>query len=152
MIPFQDRYRDEFAHCFGCGRLNEAGWAIKSVWSEADPDESVSFVRPGGQFTGGWPDNLFGGVIASLLDCHSAGTASATRGRALGLPDAAPLPRCVTASLKVDFRRPTPLGVELELRARARQNEGRKVWVDARVIAAGEVCATSEALMVQVPD
>ena len=42
--------------------------------------------------------------------------------------------RYVTASLKVDFRRPTPMGVELLIKGRLRSIEGRKVWVDLSLL------------------
>jgi hypothetical protein len=28
----QDYYPDQFAHCYGCGRLNPEGLHIKSYW------------------------------------------------------------------------------------------------------------------------
>ncbi|MDR1806444.1 MAG: PaaI family thioesterase [Propionibacteriaceae bacterium] len=151
MMAFQDRYPDKYAHCFGCGPLNAEGWAIKSYWDEAAPGESVAVVTLGAQYTGGWPEAAYGGAIASLLDCHSAGTASATRARAAGLPDDGPVPRCVTASLKVDFLKPTPLNGPLEVRAKVRSMEGRKVTLDAWIVANGDTTARAEALMVEIP-
>ena len=40
---FQDEYPDVLAHCYGCGRLNEHGYQIKSYW---DGDESVCHFLP----------------------------------------------------------------------------------------------------------
>ena len=71
---FQDHYPDEFAHCYGCGRLNEGGLQIKSYW---DGDETVCHFTPDAKYSGGFPGFLYGGMIASLLDCHGAATASA---------------------------------------------------------------------------
>ena len=76
MKAFQDYYLDEYAHCFGCGRLNRDGLHLKSYW---DGDESVCRYTPPSHFTGGFPGYLYGGLIASLIDCHAAGTASAAK-------------------------------------------------------------------------
>jgi acyl-CoA thioesterase FadM len=63
-----------------------------------------------------------------------------------------PLFRFVTASLKVDYLRPTPLGVELEVWGRTTEIKGRKVVVEARVVAKGEVCARGVVVAVQMPE
>ncbi len=60
--------------------------------------------------------------------------------------------RFVTASLKVDYLKPTPLGVELEIRGTVKEIKGRKVVVSAALSARGEVCATGEVVCVQVPE
>ena len=87
-------------------------------------------------------------MIASLIDCHGAATASASKARAEGKP----LARFVTASLKVDFRAPTPISTELTIRGRATEIKGRKVLVDLTLFAAGKLCAEGSAVMVQIPD
>ena len=69
----QDYYPDEFAHCYGCGRLNQDGLKIKSYW---DGEECVCHYTPGPYYTGGIPGYAYGGMIASLIDCHAAATAS----------------------------------------------------------------------------
>jgi acyl-coenzyme A thioesterase PaaI-like protein len=147
---FQDRYPDNYAHCYGCGRLNQNGWRISSSWDPEHPDQAFAVVKPPAELTGGWAGNLWGGVVAAVLDCHSAGTAAASKARELGLSDQDESPRCVTASLAVDYLKPTPVGVPLRLIAQASSIDGRKIWVDARLEAEGEVCATSRALMIQV--
>ena len=75
---FQDYYPDEFATCYGCGRLNQHGLQIKSYW---DGEESICRFRPHPHHTGGFPGYVYGGLIASLIDCHGAGTASAAKSR-----------------------------------------------------------------------
>lgn len=147
---FQDYYPDHFSHCYGCGRLNEQGMQIKSHW---DGDETVCVHTPKPAYTGGAPGHVYGGLIASLIDCHSMGTAAAAKyrseNRELG---SAPALRFVTASLHVNYLLPTPIGGPLEVRARAKEIKGRKVIVEARLIAGGKVCATGEVVAVQVPD
>lgn len=147
---FQDYYPDNYAHCYGCGRLNDHGLKIKSFW---DGDESVCHFTPQSHYTGGFPDFMYGGMIASLIDCHCAGTASAATAREAGIdPEDQPLERFVTASIKVDYLAPAPVGTELEVRATVREISGRKVWLDASLSAEGKVCAKGEALMIQIPD
>src|SRR5512136_3393469 len=98
---FQDYYPDEFAHCCGCGRLNKEGLQIKSHW---DGEESVCHYAPMPFYTGGFPGYVYGGLIASLMDCHAAATASAAKLCADGLTlDGRSISRFVSASLKVDF-------------------------------------------------
>jgi acyl-coenzyme A thioesterase PaaI-like protein len=147
---FQDYYPDEFAHCYGCGRLNHEGLQIKSYW---DGDEAVCHYEPRPCYTGGMPGFAYGGIIASLIDCHGAATASAAKlreeGCALGEK---PLPRFVAASIKVDYLKPTPLGTTLELRGRVLEIKGRKVTVSVTLSAEGVVCAKGEELFIQLQE
>jgi acyl-coenzyme A thioesterase PaaI-like protein len=146
---FQDYYPDHLAHCYGCGRLNDEGYRIKSHW---EGDESVSRFTPK-PYHVSIPGYVYGGLIASLIDCHGTGTAAAAAYAAEGRGmDTDPPRRFVTASLKVDYLKPTPLGVELEVRGTVKEIKGRKVVVTAALSAAGEVCATGEVVCVQVPD
>jgi acyl-coenzyme A thioesterase PaaI-like protein len=147
---FQDCYPEEYAHCFGCGFLNNHGLQIKSYW---DGEESVCRYQPPIYYTGGYPNNVYGGFIASLIDCHSAATASAAILRDQGLElETSLLPRCVTASLKVDYRKPTPVDTIIELRSRVIEIKGRKVIVSTIVTAGGEMRAEGHAIMVRLPD
>lgn len=145
---FQDLYPDDFGHCYGCGRHNPHGHQLKSHW---DGDETVAVFTPQPWHTS-VPGFVYGGLIASLLDCHAMGTAAAARHRADGGAPGELLRRYVTASLKVDYLRPTPLGPALEVRARAREIKGRKVVVETWLSARGEVCARGEAVAVELPE
>ncbi|MDR7520590.1 MAG: PaaI family thioesterase [Armatimonadota bacterium] len=146
---FQDAYPDALSHCYGCGRLNEHGLQLKSYW---DGDETVAVFSPKPYHTA-IPGYVYGGLIASLIDCHGTGTAAAAAARAAGraLGSDPPL-RFVTASLRVDYLRPTPLGVPLEIRGRVKEITGRKVVVEATVSAGGQVCARGEVVAVQMPE
>src|SRR4030042_1802800 len=147
---FQDYYPDNYSHCYGCGRLNEQGMHIKSEW---DGDEGLCRFTPDKSKTGGFPDYLYGGMIASLIDCHCAGTVSAARLKYEGFElGQKPLPRFVTASLKVDYIKPTPVGVELEIRATIQEMNERKAVLTAAVSALGNITAIGEAVMVQIPE
>lgn len=145
---FQDFYPDEFSHCYGCGRLNEHGHKIRSFW---DGEESVAFFTPDGRYMA-LPGFVYGGLIASLVDCHSTGTAAAAAYRKEGRPmDSEPALRFVTASLKVDFLAPTPMGEELELRGRVLEIKEKKVVVESRVLAGETLCAKGTVVAVRMP-
>jgi acyl-coenzyme A thioesterase PaaI-like protein len=145
---FQDYYPDEVSHCYGCGRLNEYGLQIKSYW---DGEETICTFHPR-PYHMAVPGYVYGGLIASLIDCHSTATAAAAKYRAEGRAmDTDPPLRYVTASLHVDFLRPTPLG-PLEIRGTVKEIKGRKVVVGATLSAGGEVCARGEVVAVQMPE
>ena len=145
---FQDYYPDNVSYCYGCGRLNEHGLQIKSFW---DGDEAVCTFVPRPHHIA-IPGYVYGGLIASLIDCHCTGTAAAASYRSEGRAmDTLPPYRFVTASLKVDYLRPTPLGPPLEVRARVKEIKGRKVVMEASLSAEGQVCARGEVVAVQAP-
>jgi acyl-coenzyme A thioesterase PaaI-like protein len=146
---FQDFYPAMFAQCFGCGPMNEFGHHIKTYW---DGEESVTRFTPEPYYTA-LPGYVYGGMIASLIDCHSTGTAAAAAYRAEGREmNTEPAFRFLTASLKVDYLKPTPLGVELEVRGKVKEIKGRKVVVESTVSANGVVTALGEVVAVQAPD
>jgi acyl-coenzyme A thioesterase PaaI-like protein len=146
---FQDYYPDQLSYCYGCGRLNERGLQIKSYW---DGDETVCIFEPKPYYTA-IPRYVYGGLIASLIDCHSTGTAAAAAYRAEGRAmDTEPALRFLTASLHVDYLRPTPIEGPLEVRGTVKEVKGRKVVVTTTLSAGGHVCARGEVVAVQVPD
>ena len=149
MKAFQDHYPENVAHCYGCGRLNEHGHRIRTFW---EGEETVTRYRPEHYHTS-VPGFTYGGLIASLVDCHSTGTAAAAMYRQEGRDmDSEPPFRFVTGSLHVDFLKPTPLECELELRGRVKEIRGRKVIVSTEVIAGGVVTARGEVVAVQMPE
>ena len=146
---FQDYYPDHLSHCYGCGRLNEYGLQIKSYW---DGEETVCTFHPKAYHIA-VPGYVYGGLIASIIDCHCTGTAAAAAYRAEGRAmDTEPTLRFLTGSLHVDYVRPTPLDVPLEVRASVKEIKGRKVVVAATLSAEGEVCARGEVVAIQVPE
>jgi len=148
---FQDYYPEKWSHCFGCGRLNEHGHQIKSYWDD-ELEETVATFLPEPYHTA-LPGFVYGGLIASLIDCHGTGSAAAAAYRSEGRAmDTDPPRRFVTASLHVDYHKPTPLGVPLELRGKIAEIEGRKVIVDISVLADGQKTASGRVVAVQVPD
>ncbi len=146
---FQDFYPEQLSHCYGCGRLNQQGLQIKSYW---DGEESVCRFTPKPHHIA-IPGYVYGGLIASLIDCHGTGTAAAAAYRAENRSmETEPPLRFLTASLKVEYLKPTPLGVLLEVRGNVKEVKGRKVVVEATVIAKGILCARGEVVAVQVPE
>lgn len=145
---FQDYYPDELSYCYGCGRLNDHGLQLKSYW---DGEETIATFHPK-PYHNAIPGYVYGGLIASLIDCHGTGTASAASyrkgGREMGTD---PPLRYVTASLHVEYLRPTPLGVPLNIRGMVEEVTGRKVVVSATVSAEGEICARGQVVAVQMP-
>ncbi|MFC1832682.1 PaaI family thioesterase [Thermodesulfobacteriota bacterium] len=149
-MAFQDYYPDDYSHCYGCGRLNENGHQIKSFW---DGDEGVCRIVPKIFYSGGMKDILYGGLIASLMDCHGAGTAAAAKARELNIEmEPGAMPRFVTASLKVDYLSPTPVGKEVELRARVEEIKKRKVTVSVTLSTDGSVHARGQLIMIQIKE
>jgi acyl-coenzyme A thioesterase PaaI-like protein len=145
---FQDFYPDEVAQCYGCGRLNPKGLQIRTFW---DGEETVTRFRPRPEHTA-VPGYVYGGLLASLVDCHGTGTAAAAMYRSEGRAmDSLPPFRFVTASLQVDYLAPTPLGCELEIRGRVAEIKGRKVTVEAEVRAGGKVTVRGRVVAVQMP-
>jgi len=145
----QDYYPDDLSHCYGCGTLNEHGLRLES---RVEGDETVAVFHPQ-PYHVAIPGYVYGGLIASLIDCHSMATAAVAAyrdaGRDMGTE---PAFRFVTASLEVKYLRPTPIGVPLEVRGRVKEIKGRKTIVSATVSAGGEICARGEVVAVEIPE
>ena len=147
---FQDFYPEAFSHCYGCGKNNTHGHQLKSYW---DGETTVAHFMPRPYYTGGVPESIYGGLIASLLDCHGTASAAAAAFRAEGREmDTEPAIRFVTASLKVDFIRPTPMGAELEVRGEIIEVKPRKITVALSLGAQGELCAQGQMIAVRLRD
>jgi acyl-coenzyme A thioesterase PaaI-like protein len=145
----QDFYPEELSYCYGCGRQNEHGLHIKSMW---EGDETIAVYTPQSYHIA-IPGYVYGGLTASLIDCHGTGTAAAAAYRNAGRsPGTEPEFRFVTASLHVDFLRPTPLGVPLTLRGTILEIKERKVTVEISVSADGVICSRGKVVAVQMPD
>lgn len=146
---FQDYYPDETAHCYGCGRANTKGHQIKTYW---DGDETITRFTP-------LPDHIavpgfvYGGLLASLIDCHSTGTAAAAAYRAESRAmDSLPALRFVTGSLKLTYLKPTPLGPELLIRGRIISQSPRKITIHSSILVNGIETVQGEVTAVRMPD
>src|SRR4029453_16373113 len=148
MQPLQNLYPEDFSHCYGCGRLNADGLHVKSEWRGG---EAVARFQPGPQHIA-LPGYVYGGLIASLIDCHAMATAAAASMEKAGaMPGVDPTPRFVTASLQVDYLRPTPLGPELALRSRGTEGGGGKVLVGVVLRGSDSDCARGRVVAVRMP-
>jgi acyl-coenzyme A thioesterase PaaI-like protein len=146
---FQEYYPDDVSHCYGCGRNNPHGHRLRSFW---DGGTTVARFTPEPYHTA-IPGYVYGGLIASLIDCHGTGSAAAAAYRAENREmGSAPALRFVTASLQVDYLAPTPLGPELELRGSIAEATPRKAIVEITLSAAGAVTARGRVVAVRMPE
>ena len=149
MKAFQDYYPDHLAHCYGCGRLNEHGHRIRTYW---DGEESVTRFTPR-EYHIAVPGFVYGGLLASLIDCHSTASAAAAMYRSeLREMDTEPSFRFVTGSLQVRYLKATPLGPELVIRGRVREIDGRKVIIESTVSAGDVLTVRGEVVAILMPE
>lgn len=145
----QDEYPDDFAWCFGCGRLNEQGYHFRTGW---EGDKTVTYYEPSEKHMA-LPGFVYGGAIASLIDCHGTGSASLALHRKNGFEPGskeAP-PRFVTGSLNVSFSKPTPQEIVLKAVGEVEEIHPKKWKVSVEVFAGDELCATGEVIAVVMP-
>jgi acyl-coenzyme A thioesterase PaaI-like protein len=143
---FQDYW--DMNRCWGCGSGNEHGLHLKSFW---DGDESISVFLPSRDHKAGPDDYLNGGIIATIIDCHSICTAiaDAYRGEKREL-NSEPFIWYVTASMKLDYHKPTPIARSVTLRAGVVKREGKKTLVSCGLYSDDVECARGEVLAVRV--
>jgi len=147
--PIQDYYPEDAAQCYGCGNLNDEGLHIQSFW---DGEQTICRFRPRPYHTA-VPGFVYGGLIASLIDCHGTGSAALAAYRDQNRePGSDPPLRFLTARLEVNYLAPTPIDVELEARGTIREVKGRKVVTDVSVFADGRETANGRVVAVQASD
>lgn len=150
MVPamaIQDQIVGNF--CWGCGSENVDGLHLKSYW---DGQLAVATFLPSAVFAAGPRHVLNGGIIATLLDCHGVCTAIARaydeEARAIGSdPDI----WCATASMTVDYLRPTPIGEAVELTGSVLAVEDRSISVQCTLACDGKDRARATVRAVRVP-
>ncbi|MDR6711748.1 hypothetical protein J2W83_001342 [Pseudomonas hunanensis] len=135
--------------CYGCGCAHPTGLHIDSYW-DADGSHVICRHSPDSGFIG-WPGLVYGGLLAMLVDCHSNWTAMAWHYRNEGRePDSLPRIHCVTGQLNLSYLKPTPMGVELLLKARVEGEVGRKTRVVCEVWAGDVLTVTADCIFVRV--
>jgi acyl-coenzyme A thioesterase PaaI-like protein len=148
-LAFQDEPYCKGNVCWVCGNENAHGLYIKSFW---EGNESVCTWKAADFHTAGWPRVLNGGIISGIIDCHCVQTAMAASYKdKVGQEREAPSYWYATASLKVDFLKPTPVDKPVQLRARVTQMHARKALVTCSLLSEGVECARGEVLAVRVP-
>lgn len=150
MLAIQDEYPDDFSWCYGCGRLNEKGHHLRTGWQG---EQTITYFNPHPEHTA-LPGFVYGGIMASLIDCHSTGSASLALHKKNGhmIGDGSEPPRFVTASLKVDFIKPTPHGVQLKAIGKVTEIHPKKWSVETQVFANEVLCARGEVVAVVMPN
>ena len=138
----QEQFAPQMA-CFGCGPANPKGLRIRSF---VRGDEVVAEWQPE-TYHEAFPGVLSGGIIGTLLDCHSNWTATYHLMQRNGL--AAP-PCTVTADYAIKLLRPTPTDDKVQLVAKVVESQDDRVVVEAKLIAHGKVCATCRGTFVAV--
>lgn len=135
--------------CYGCGSLNEHGYQIKSYW---DGEVCTCTWQPAPYHHGG-ANFLYGGIIASVLDCHlcMAGILGlyASAGRVFG-DDKGPQLFAVTANLNIDYLKPAPVEEAVTLTATLDSVEGRKIRTSGTLGIGDEIMAKATGLFIQV--
>jgi acyl-coenzyme A thioesterase PaaI-like protein len=143
--PIQNFYPDP-AICFGCGRNNAHGLHIQSYWLG---DGAVAHFMPQPHHSG-YPGMVYGGLIASLIDCHSIATATAAIYELEGRPPGEPYITCVTGTLTVTYLKPTPLGTLLTVRSAVQKISASKATVVSSLLADDVECAKGEVIAVRL--
>jgi len=141
MTAIQDLYPDDFTHCFGCGSRNSSGHQLKSY---LDGDAVVARFTPAPHHMS-VPGFVYGGLLASLVDCHAMAAAASSEITGNSAP------RFVTAALHVEYLKPTPLGPELEIRGHVTERSAKKAVVELTVSVAGIVTVRANAVAVRIP-
>ena len=116
-------------------------------------DKTITVYTLQPEHTGGIPDFAYGGLLASLIDCHSAGSASLYLQRKNGneLGDGTEPPRFVTSTLKIDYKKPAPLGVPLKAIGTVTEIHPKKYQVNTEVVANDKLVVTGEVTVVLLP-
>jgi len=146
-IAIQDKLKNN--HCYGCGADNPLGMQIKSYWNG---EVSTCTYTPRPEQCAGPTQYLYGGLIASLIDCHSVGTAMAnyyeSEGRDIGED---PEIWCVTGRLTVSYLKPTPIDKPVELRATITDWTEKKTMLKCTLYSDGIATAEGEVIAIRVP-
>jgi acyl-coenzyme A thioesterase PaaI-like protein len=148
-IAFQDDVFCKGNHCWVCGNENPYGLKIKSYW---DGNESICTWKPEGFHTAGWPPVLNGGIISGIIDCHCMCTMIAEYYKNKNLEEKEfPEYWFATASMKIDFLKPTPVDKPVLLRANIKEMHEKKAVVSCSLYSDVTECASGEVLGVRVP-
>lgn len=145
---FQDDIPDNL--CWGCGPGNERGLRIRSRW--VGDGESVCDWTPEPHLMAGPRGILNGGIIATVIDCHTVCTAIADayrrEGREIGSD---PAIWYATGSLAVRYLAAVPIDRPLRLRARIEEVDGRKTRLSCVLVSGQDECAAADVLAIRVP-
>jgi acyl-coenzyme A thioesterase PaaI-like protein len=141
-LSLQERFAPK-NRCFGCGPANPNGLRIRSF---ARGDELVADWTPEKHHEA-YQGALNGGIIGTLLDCHSNWTAAWHLMQKSG----AQHPPCtVTAEYSIKLLRPTPTEGPLQLVARVVESQEDRAVVEGKLLSGEKTCATFRGTFVAV--
>ncbi|MDQ0351343.1 acyl-coenzyme A thioesterase PaaI-like protein [Alkalibacillus filiformis] len=146
----QDYYAEDLAHCYGCGRNNKLGHGFRTGWNG---EETLTLYKPEPEHTA-IPGFVYGGLLASLIDCHGTGSASLALHRKNGFEpeEGVEPPRFVTAKLEVQYLKPTPQNVELRATGQVEEVHPKKFNVHTEVYAGEELVAKGLVVAAVMPE
>ncbi len=148
-IAFQDRIPNN--HCFGCGSLNHNGLQIKSYWESGDT--AICEYQPLAFHAAGPTHLLNGGIIATVIDCHTVCTAMAHAYRQVGREiGEGELIWYVTGKLEVNYLAPVPIDHPIVLRATVDSFTAKKTVLSCELTSSGVPCARAHVVAVHVPN
>lgn len=148
-LAFQDQLPGN--HCWGCGPEVTTGLRLQSFWSHREGGLAVCDWKPRPEFAAGPQHIVYGGTLASIIDCHGIWTAIATAYLQADRPiGSEPRLWYATASLKVNYLLPTPIDESLHLEAIVTETSNRKSLVSCTLSAAGETTVTADMVAVLV--
>ncbi len=146
---FQDQTPSN--NCWGCGPNNEEGLQIKSYWNEEVEGETILHWTPAPYHKAG-PDHILnGGIISTIIDCHSIFTAVAQAAKDEGVPISNEI-WYVTGTLKVVYLNPTPIDQPVELHARVIEAKRKKSKITCSLISNGIETVQGESIGIRVPN
>ena len=135
--------------CFGCGKDNPDGLQIKSFWED---DVCYCLWNSAPKYQG-WTNLMNGGVLATLIDCHTMGTAMS---HAYHLEnrhyDTKPVYQYATGTMQVKYIKPTPNNQEICLKATIKEVKGRKTIVYCEAWVGSVKTAEAEVIAIRVFD
>lgn len=149
-VAIQDEYAEDFSWCYGCGRLNESGHRFRTMW---DGDKTITEYTPKPEHKA-VPGVVYGGILASFVDCHGTGSASLALHRKNGHEPGEGIepPRFITAALNIEFIKPTPQNVKLKAVGTVKEIHPKRWQVKTEVFADGVCVVKGEVTAVVMPE
>lgn len=144
MQSLQEKFAPQL-QCFGCGPANQQGLQIKSI---AEGNKVICHWQPAPHHQA-FPGMLCGGIIGTLLDCHSNWSAAYF----LMQQAKADKPPCtVTAYYNVQLKRPTPALEPVKLIAELKEIKPDRAIITASLFSDELLCASCEGMFVAVKE
>src|SRR5699024_8858317 len=146
----QDDYDNANAWCYGRGRLNNDGLHLRTGW---EGNKTVTVYQPRDEHKA-IPGFIYGGSIASVIDCHGTGSAAIARHRNNGHErcDGIEARSCVPASLQVNYLQRTPAGLPLKAIGTVEEIHPKQFRVKTDVFAGEEKVVTGEVVAASMPE